>query len=102
MTQQLKTPQMKSPQTNAPMSGVILEIVAPERLVFTVIATDANDKPILEGLTTVTFVEHKGNTTLTLRASAVAVVDHATAHLSGMEVGWTQSIDRLAAEVAAG
>jgi len=38
---------------------------------------------------------------LTLRASAVAVVDYAATHLNGMEVGWTQSIDRLAAEVAA-
>jgi uncharacterized protein YndB with AHSA1/START domain len=85
-----------------PMRGVIQEIVPPERLVFTAVATDADDGPILEGLTTVTFVEHKGRTILTLRASAVAVVDHAAAHLNGMEVGWTQSIDRLAAEVAAG
>ncbi|HEV3042296.1 MAG TPA: SRPBCC domain-containing protein [Roseiarcus sp.] len=69
---------------------------------FTTVATDADDKPILEGLTTVTFVEHKGRTMLTLRASAVAVVDCAATHLNGMEVGWKQSIDRLAAEAAAG
>ena len=40
-----------------PMKGEIREIVAPERLVFTNIAVDADGSHIIEGLTTVTFAE---------------------------------------------
>ena len=43
-----------------PMKGVIREIVAPERLVFTNIAVDAAGRHLLEGLTTVTFAERAG------------------------------------------
>jgi uncharacterized protein YndB with AHSA1/START domain len=85
-----------------PMTGEIREIVAPERLVFSNIALDAAGNHLLEGLTTVTFAEQGGKTTLTLRSRAVAVVDHAAAHLQGMEAGWTQSIDRLQALLAGG
>jgi uncharacterized protein YndB with AHSA1/START domain len=78
-----------------PMQGVIREIVPPERLVFTNIATDADGRHLLEGMTTVTFADEGGKTKLTLRTRAVAVVEAAAAHLQGMEIGWTQSIDRL-------
>jgi uncharacterized protein YndB with AHSA1/START domain len=40
-----------------PGGGVYLEIVEPERLVFTNVAVDKNGNPILDGLTTVTFAE---------------------------------------------
>jgi uncharacterized protein YndB with AHSA1/START domain len=78
-----------------PMRGEFREIVAPERLVFTNIAVDTADKPIIEGLTTVTFAEHAGKTTLTLRTRGRAVVDYAVGYLQGMEAGWTGSIDKL-------
>lgn len=83
-----------------PMQGVIQEIVAPERLVFTNIAVDADGNHLLEGLTTVTFAEVNGKTKLTLHTRAVAVVENAAVYLQGMELGWTQSIDRLQAFVA--
>jgi uncharacterized protein YndB with AHSA1/START domain len=87
---------MRGPDGNVyPMKGVIQELVAPERLVFTNIAVDAAGNHLLEGLTTVTFAEEGGKTTMTLHTRAVAVAEKAVAYLQGMEMGWTQSIDRL-------
>jgi uncharacterized protein YndB with AHSA1/START domain len=85
-----------------PMKGVIQEIVVPARLVFTNIAVDASGKHLLEGLTTVAFSEEQGKTKMTLHTRAVAVTEMAIAYLQGMEMGWTQSIDKLEAFVARG
>jgi uncharacterized protein YndB with AHSA1/START domain len=83
-----------------PMKGVIQEIVAPERLVFSNIALDAEGNHLLEGLTTVVFTEENGKTKMTLNTRATAVVEMAAARLRGMEAGWTQSIDKLQAYIA--
>jgi len=83
-----------------PCGGVYREIVEPERLVFTNIATDNDGNPILDGLTTVTFEEQGGKTKLTLTTRAVALVEYAAAYLQGMEAGWTQSLESLAEELA--
>ena len=92
---------MRSPNgTEHPCGGVYREVVAPERLVFTNIATDKDGNPILDGLTTVIFAEHGGKTKLTLQTRATAVVEYATEHLKGMEAGWTQTLERLAEELA--
>ena len=92
---------MRSPAgIEYPCGGVYREIVEPERLVFTNIATDNEGNPVLDGLTTVIFAEHGGKTKLTLQTRAVAVVAHAAAYLAGMEAGWTQSLERLAEELA--
>jgi uncharacterized protein YndB with AHSA1/START domain len=87
---------MRSPDGSVyPMKGEFREIVSPERLVFTNIALDAAGNHIIEGLTTVTFAEAGGKTTMTLHTRGVAVVDYAVAYLQGMEMGWTGSIDKL-------
>jgi uncharacterized protein YndB with AHSA1/START domain len=92
---------MRSPAgIEYPCGGVYREIVEPERLVFTNIAPDNEGNPVLDGLTTVIFAEHGGKTKLTLQTRAVALVAHATAYLAGMEAGWTQSLERLAEELA--
>jgi uncharacterized protein YndB with AHSA1/START domain len=92
---------MRSPAgIEYPCGGVYREILEPERLVFTNIATDNEGNPVLDGLTTVIFAEHGGKTKLTLQTRAVALVAHATAYLAGMEAGWTQSLERLAEELA--
>jgi uncharacterized protein YndB with AHSA1/START domain len=91
---------MRAPDgTEYPCQGVYQEIVPAERLVFTNIATDATGKPVLEGLTTVTFSNLDGKTKMTVSTGAVALVDYAAAYLEGMEIGWTQSLERLDAEV---
>jgi uncharacterized protein YndB with AHSA1/START domain len=92
---------MRAPDgTVYPMKGQIREFVAPERLVFTNIAVDAAGRHLLEGLTTVTFIDEGGKTKMTLHTKAVAVVEDAAAYLQGMEAGWTQSIDKLQAFLA--
>jgi uncharacterized protein YndB with AHSA1/START domain len=84
-----------------PMNGVFHEIVEPERLVFTATAhQDKEGRPGLEVLNTVTFVEHEGGTTLTLEAVVKKAAPEAARALEGMEVGWTQSLERLAAQLA--
>jgi uncharacterized protein YndB with AHSA1/START domain len=94
---------MRSPDGSVyPMRGEFREIVRPERLVFTNIAVDAADKPIIEGLTTVTFIERGGKTTMTLHTHGRAVVDYAVGYLQGMEMGWTGSIDKLEALLTRG
>ena len=80
-----------------PMQGEIREIVAPERLVFTNIAVDGAGAHIIDGLTTVTFAEVNGKTELTLHTRGAAMVEYAAAYLKGMDIGWTQSIDKLEA-----
>jgi uncharacterized protein YndB with AHSA1/START domain len=83
-----------------PMTGVFRTIDPPARLVFESIATDREGKVLLDGLTTVTFVEHgAGGTKLTVESRAVGRVDYAWRMLEGMETGWTQSIDRLGAHI---
>jgi len=78
-----------------PMKGEFREVVAPERLVFSNIATDNDGNHLLEGETTVTFTEKDGKTTLRVTAYAVGLVPIAPQMLAGMEAGWTQSIDKL-------
>lgn len=78
-----------------PMVGTFLEVVPPERLVFSSAAVDNDGNRLLEGETTVTFTEKAGKTTLSLKAHAVGLVPIAAQMLAGMEAGWTQSIDKL-------
>jgi uncharacterized protein YndB with AHSA1/START domain len=84
-----------------PMKGEFREIAPPERLAFTNIALDEAGNHILEGFTTVTFADDGGKTMMTLHTRARAVVDKAVTHLQGMEMGWTMSIDKLAAMLSA-
>jgi uncharacterized protein YndB with AHSA1/START domain len=93
---------MRSPDgTEYPCGGVYLDVVAPERLVFTNIATDHAGKAILDGHTTVTFTEQGGKTKLELRTRMAALVPAAVAMLEGMQAGWTQSLERLDEKMAA-
>lgn len=78
-----------------PCGGFYREIVEPERLVFTNHPFDADGEPMIEGLTTVTFVEENGKTRLTLHTRAKGGGTLVAQMVSGMEAGWTQSIDKL-------
>jgi uncharacterized protein YndB with AHSA1/START domain len=92
---------MRAPDgTLHPMSGTFREVVAPERLVFTAVAEDLEGHPLLEALTTVTFAAHGGKTTVTVHAKAVGIAPIAAQMLDGMQAGWTQSLERLAALLA--
>jgi uncharacterized protein YndB with AHSA1/START domain len=93
---------MRSPDgTIYPMTGEVREFIPPERLVFTTFALDGEGNPILEGLAKVVFAGNDGRTTMTLHVRAAAVAEVALPHLQGMEAGWTQSLERLQAFMAA-
>ena len=83
-----------------PMTGAYQAIVEPERLVFTSAALDGAGKPLFEVVNTVTFAEQGGKTTQTSKARVVKTTAGAARYLAGMEAGWTQSLERLAALVA--
>jgi uncharacterized protein YndB with AHSA1/START domain len=92
---------MRAPDgTVHPMSGTFREVVEPERLVFSAVAEDLEGNSLLEALTTVTFAEHGGKTTVTVHATAVGIAPIAPQMLDGMQAGWTQSLERLAALLA--
>lgn len=92
---------MRAPDgTVYPMTGVFDEVVRPERLVFTSTPLDAQGNPMFEVLTTVTFAEQGQKTKLTLQATVVKLTDAAAPYLQGMEMGWTQSLERLAEHLA--
>jgi uncharacterized protein YndB with AHSA1/START domain len=83
-----------------PMTGVFQEVVPPERLVFTSAALDSDGNPMFEVLTTVTFAEEGGKTKQILRARVIKKTAQAAPYIAGMEQGWTQSLERLAAYVS--
>lgn len=80
-----------------PMEGTFIEVTEPERLVFKSNAVTEDGRVLIEGVTTVTLTEEEGKTRLTLHATAAGVAPEAPQMLAGMEAGWTQSIDKLAA-----
>lgn len=98
-----------------PVTGVYREVVAPERLVMTDDCSEHPDEwhdavdpdrdksqgnPSLESLSTVTFEEQNGKTTVTIRTLfPTAEVRNAMVRM-GMNEGWSQSLERLATELA--
>ena len=82
-----------------PAGGEYLEVEAPARLVFTNNALDAAGNVLLEGLTTVTFEDLGAMTRLTVCTRASGTGEHVAAMLGGMEQGWSESLEKLGAEV---
>jgi uncharacterized protein YndB with AHSA1/START domain len=78
-----------------PMTGVFQEIVVPERLVFVSSALDDKGNSMFDVQSTVTFADQGGKTALTLQLRVIKVTAVAPQYLKGMEMGWTQSLDRL-------
>jgi uncharacterized protein YndB with AHSA1/START domain len=84
-----------------PMKGVFEEIDEPERLVFVSSALDDKGNSMFDVLNTVIFTEQRGKTELTLHARVIKATAQAPQYLQGMQAGWTQSLDRLGAYLAA-
>ncbi len=82
-----------------PMKGIFKEVKAPERLVFVNQAVDEEDNILIDALTTVTFEEESGKTKMTMKTVAKGVSAQAPKMLEGMEMGWSQSFDKLAESV---
>jgi uncharacterized protein YndB with AHSA1/START domain len=77
-----------------PMDGVIHEVVRPERIVFSAVIDRATKDEVL---TIVTFAEEAGKTRLTVRQT----VPQDPASARGQATGWSESLGRLEAMLAA-
>src|SRR5207253_3226800 len=75
--------------------GVFEELVPPQRLVFTNGVEDDNGDLVLETLTTVTFTEDRGKTTISVNARVTNATAEAAFYVKGMQEGWSQSLERL-------
>jgi uncharacterized protein YndB with AHSA1/START domain len=99
-----------------PCKGVYREIVTPKRIVMTIDHSElpeewhdmmnpgrdkAKGRPAMEILATVTFEEHGGKTTLTIRLRFETAAERDAFLKIGMSDGWSQSLERLH-EVVAG
>jgi uncharacterized protein YndB with AHSA1/START domain len=86
-----------------PMGGAFLEIVPPERLVFTTRAfPDGTGDWKLENRNEVTFTDRGGQTELVLRVTVLKSSPEIAQALAGMEMGWNQSLEKLEALVRTG
>jgi uncharacterized protein YndB with AHSA1/START domain len=83
-----------------PMRGIFREVIAPERLVFSNVPVDADDRAMLLGVTTVTFETVSGGTKVTVKMVAIGVHPMAARMIEGMEMGWNMTLDRLGDLVA--
>jgi uncharacterized protein YndB with AHSA1/START domain len=91
---------MRAPDgTVYPMKGEFTEVVEPEQLAFLSGAMDEKGNLLFEVLNIVTFTEQAGKTKLTVHARVVNATAAAAPYLAGMEIGWTQSLERLEAFV---
>lgn len=87
-----------------PVKGEFREVVAPERLVFVELVerkSADNDAPefLFELLNTITFTEHAGKTRVELRSQVLRTTMLGAPYAEGMETGWVESLERLAAVV---
>jgi uncharacterized protein YndB with AHSA1/START domain len=95
-----------------PARGIYREVVAPEKIVMTIDHSELSDqwhdmvnperdktkgKPSLEGVSTVTFEDQNGKTKLTIRTRFESPAILAALTKIGMNQGWSQSLERLAA-----
>jgi uncharacterized protein YndB with AHSA1/START domain len=78
-----------------PMVKRYREIMPGKKLVFDNEPLGPNGEKLIEGLTTVTFADHPQGTLMEMTTSAKALMPQAVAMLAGMEIGWSQSLDKL-------
>lgn len=82
-----------------PMQGVFKEVEASKRLVFSNQAIDNDGNILIDGLTTVDFEAEGGQTKVTITVVAKPVSPVAEQMIAGMDMGWNQQTDKLAAFV---
>ncbi|HVY32790.1 MAG TPA: SRPBCC domain-containing protein [Caulobacteraceae bacterium] len=79
-----------------PMTGQVLSLDPPRAFSFSFTASHPATGPALEGVTAIVLTEQDGQTELTVTARARGLIPEAAMMLSGMQAGWSQSLDRLA------
>lgn len=87
---------MRAPDgTDYPMGGRFHEVEPPERLVTTTGPVDEDGNFLFEIRHTMTLVENKGKTKLTMHSKVVKTSPGAERYIGGFEAGMTQSLERL-------
>ncbi len=77
-----------------PMTGTFEEISPPSKLVYTSSAV-IDGKPILDTRNTLTLESQGSKTKMSLNIVVTRTTPEAAGPLSGMEMGWNQSVDKL-------
>jgi uncharacterized protein YndB with AHSA1/START domain len=91
---------MDAPQmgfNNLWTKGTFKEIVEPEKLVLTNEGSAGDGEPFIKAVNTLTFEEQQGKTKLTLEIVVNYVAEGWENAYAGMEQGWSQSLEKLAA-----
>ncbi len=84
-------------EMDAPMTGTVLEIDPPKKLVFSSQALFGNDpEPQIDSITKVSFVKKGEQTQLSVDVEVKMFKPQALMALTGMEAGWSGSLDKLA------
>lgn len=83
-----------------PMAGTVAEYYPPHRIHFTASALDAEGRPMFTNWNSVFFEAVEGGTRVTLDVHVMEQTDVAPQYLKGMQAGWMQSLDKLAAFLA--
>jgi uncharacterized protein YndB with AHSA1/START domain len=79
-----------------PLDGMVEEVVAPERIIFTARGFNPNNnKTTIEDRVTATFAEKDGQTLVTVHLYVLEVAPAFIAAAERMEIGWSQSLKRL-------
>jgi uncharacterized protein YndB with AHSA1/START domain len=93
---------MRAPNgTEHPMGGQFRKIIPPKRLVFTANVPDGKGNVLFEFLHDLTLVERGGKTLLTIKSTVTKTTAEANKYIGGFEAGMTQSLERLAEQLAA-
>jgi uncharacterized protein YndB with AHSA1/START domain len=85
--------------TLLPSIGEFQEVVAPERIVFTSNLEGPDGRRLIEVVNTVTLDDDRGRTKMTLHIKVMHAAPEIADKLAGMEEGWSQSLERLEAEI---
>jgi uncharacterized protein YndB with AHSA1/START domain len=82
------------------MKGAFNEVIPPKRIVYTSSAIeDVNGNPQLENKVTIMLEELRRKTKMTLHVVVTKAGPGTEGPLSGIEIGWNQSIDKLGEEL---
>lgn len=84
------------------VNGRYAEVVAPERLVIECAVTDEDGAHMLDEVIRVTFAVEGEGTRLSLWATAGGAGENAARALSGMNRGWSETLDRLGERAGTG
>jgi uncharacterized protein YndB with AHSA1/START domain len=83
-----------------PSVGTFHELVPYERIVVDSNLVDGAGKKLIEVLNTISLEEAGAGTRMTLHIKVLAAVPEVAASLATMEQGWSESLERLGAEIS--